>query len=266
MPSYLRDVTIRNVVINDEALKEIHATFLERVEAHNSNTQDEDHKLLRIYIVRFDGRGYRTYFHDEAWNFYKSASTVERIAIKAESPICMRTSQMVGAQIEIRLDTDSNNSSHILVGGESKDWVEATFSAFETALNRRKDLATSLVRTQSTALIVQLLGVMVGLLLALWLASISAPYLKGVDYPRAVSFGFWFLVFSNLWTYLQQRTLDFIGGLFPNVRLSRSGDHWTHKLIRKGVEAAAIAICIWLLALLSKWAVSVFAPLLTTNT
>lgn len=263
MPSFLRDVFVRNVVINDEAIRELHATFLDRVAVHNQTIQDDDQRLTAQYIVRFDGRGYRTFSADEAWNFYKSAAFVERIVLQAESLIGVRTNHMWGGQIEIRLDTDRKGSSHIIVGGEVKDWVEATFSALEIVLNRRRNLATAFVRTPWTALVLQLLGVLVGILLALWLATLSAPLLKGVDYPRVVSFAFWFLVYSNLWTYLQQRALESIDDLFPNVRLSRSGDHWAHTLLRKGVEAAAVAIFLWALAWLTKWATTVIGPLLT---
>lgn len=112
----------------------------------------------------------------------------------------------------------------------------------------------------------QLLGVLVGVLLGLWLASLSAPYLKEVEYPRAVSFAFWFLVYSNLWTYVQQRALDGIGALFPSVRFSRSGEHWTQTLLRKGLEASGVALFLWVFAWLTKWAASVIAPFLTVNT
>ncbi len=266
MPSFLRDVLVRNVVVNDEAIRELHAAFLERIAAHNQATQDEEHKLTPLYVVRFDGRGYRTFAAEEAWNFYKGADSVERIVLQAESQTGMKTNHMFGGQIEIRLDADRKGSSHIIVGGELKDWVEATFSALEAVLNRRRNLATTVIRTPWTALILQLLGVLVGMLLALWLATLSAPILKGVDYPRAVSFAFWFLVYSNLWTYLQQRALDVIDALFPNVRLSRSGDHWTQTLLRRGVEAAAVALFLWALAWLTKWATSVLAPLLAGST
>lgn len=266
MPSFLRDVFVRNLVVNDEALKELHAAFLERVAAHNQITQDDDHKLTPLYVVRFDGRGYRTFSADEAWNFYKGADSVERVVLEAECPIGMRTNHMVGGQIEIRLDSNRQGSSHIIVGGESKDWVEATFSALETVLSRRKNLATSMIRTPWAALVLQLLGVLIGILLALWLATLSAPHLQGVDYPRAASFAFWFLVYSNLWTYLQQRAFALIDALFPNVRLSRSGVHWAHTLLRKGIETASVALFLWTLAWLTKWATSVLSPLLTGGT
>jgi hypothetical protein len=265
MPSFLRDVFVRNVVLNDEEINELHAVFLGRLTAHNQAMMDDDHRLIPIYVVRFDGRGYRTFSADEAWNFYKGADSVERVVLQAESPLGMRTNHLVGGQIEIRLDADRKGSSHIVVGGESKDWVEATFSALEAVLNRRRNLATAIIRTPWTALVLQLLGVLVGVLLALWLATLSGPLLKGVDYPRAVSFAFWFLVYSNLWTYLQQRALDGIDALFPNVRFSRSGDHWTHTLLRKALEAAGVAIFLWAFAWLTRWATSVIAPLLAGN-
>lgn len=263
MPSFLRDVLVRNVVVNDDAIKELHTIFLERVAAHNQITREDDHRLNPVYVVRFDGRGYRTFSPEEAWSFYTNANSVERVVLQAESLIGIRTNYMFGGQIEIRLDGDRKGSSHIIVGGESKDWVEATFSAFEAQLIRRKNLATSLIRTPWTILVVQVVGVLVGILLALWLATLSAPFVKGVEYPRAVSFAFWFLVYSNLWTYLQQRAVHAIDVTFPNVRLSRSTDPLIQTLLRKGLEAAAIALFLWALAWSTKWVTSVIAPLLT---
>ncbi len=134
MPSFIRDVSIQNLVINDDAVKDLHSVFLERIATHNMTIEDNDHKLTPIYIIRFDGRGYRTFSSEEAWNFYKGAKSVERIVFEAASPIGIRTNHMFGGQIEIRLDTDRKGSSHIIVGGEMKDWVEATFSSLETVL------------------------------------------------------------------------------------------------------------------------------------
>lgn len=265
MPSFIRDVMVRNVVISDEAIQELHAALLQRVSAHNASTQDAGRQLTPVYVVRFDNRGYRTLSAEEAWSYYASADTVERVVLQAECPTGLNTNHMFGEQIEIKLDADRQATSHIIVGGESKDWVEATFTALEAALTRRKNVATAIVRTQWMALVVQLIGVAVGLLLCLWLATLSAPYLKDAEYPRALSFAFWFLVYSNLWAYIQQRALAGIGTLFPNVRFSRKGEHWTQVLLRKGVEIAGVAIFLWGLSWLTKWAASVIAPFVTTS-
>lgn len=262
MPSFLRDMFIHNIALNDESLTEIHTAFTDRVNAHNQATQNEDAKLIPFYVIRFDGRGYRTFSSTEAWSFYKGANNVERIALQAESKISLQTNQSFGEKIEIRLDTDQNGSSYITIGGESKDWVETTFTTLETVINRRKDLATSIIRTHWTPLLLQVIGVVFGILLALWLGTITAPLLKGIDYPRAASFAFWLLLYSNLWTYIQQQLLRCIYALFPNVRLSRSNEHWTHALLRKGVEASAIAIMLWILSWLTTWAVSIISPFL----
>lgn len=263
MPSFLRDFLVRNVVISDEAISELHATFLERIAAHNQAVQDESHKLTPFYIVRFDGRGYRTFSVEEAWRFYRSARSVERIVLGAVSEMGIRSNNMLGGQIDIVLNAGSNTNSHVVIGGESKDWVEATFSALEMSLSQRRNLATAIVRTQLTALLLQIVGVIAGVLLALWLATLTAPVLEGMEYPRTVAFAFWLLIYSNLWTYIQQRALAGIGALFPNVRFSRSGDHWTQALLRKGVETAGIAIFLWILGWLTRWASSVISPFLT---
>lgn len=265
MPNFIRDVVVRNLIITDESLEALHTALLQRVNAHNVSTQDDQRKLIPQYVVRFDSRGYRTFSVEEAWGYYKGANVVERVLLHAQSALGVMSNNLHGEQIEIRLDADRKSTSHILVSGDSKDWVEATFSALETELNRQKSTMTAIVRTQWTALVVQILGVLTGILLVLWLATLSAPMLKDVEYPRAVSFAFWFLVYSNLWTYVYQRALDGIDKLFPNVRFSRAGEPWTEVLMRQGLEAAAIAAFLWLFAWLTKWAASVIGPYLTVT-
>lgn len=265
MPGFIRDVIVSNVVLNDDAIKDLHAIFLQRVNAHNENTVEVDRKLSPTYIVRFDNRGYRTFSADEAWGYYKNAESVERLVLQAESLTHIRSNRVFGEHIEIKLDCERQAVSHIVVGGDSKDWVEATFMELEGVLDRQKNIATALVRTQWSALVVQLIGVFFGLLLCLWLSTLSAPYLKDVEYPRALSFAFWFLVYSNLWTYIQQRTLAGLGALFPNVRFSRAGEHWTQIALRKGLELSGIALSLWILGWLTKWAASVIGPLMTST-
>ncbi|WP_037246272.1 hypothetical protein [Rhodoferax saidenbachensis] len=260
MPSFLRDVMVSNLVLTDEAIQELNRVVIQRMEAHNSSTQDNARKLSLMYVVRFDDRGYRAFSAEEAWNYYKTANKLERLVFEAECPSGLQTNHMVGEQIQVRLDSAAQSASHIIVGGDSKDWVEATFSALESTLARHKSLATRLARTEWTGLVVQLTGVLIGVLLCLWLATMTAPYLKDVDYPRAVSFALWFLVYGNLWTYLQRLGMAAIANLFPNVRFSREGEHWTQRLIREGVKSLGIAIALSILALLSKWALSVIAP------
>lgn len=265
MPSYIRDLMVRNVVLDDDAIQELNATILRRVNALNSSTQDPERQLSQIYVVRFDGRGYRTFSVDEAWSYYKSATRVERVILQAESRTGLNTNHMFGEQIEVRLDTDSQGSSHILVGGDSKDWVETTFSELETVVRRSRSLPTAIIRTQWTALVLQLLGVFAGVLLCLWLATATAPFLKDVEYPRALAFAFWFLVYSNLWTYLQQQAMRGIGMLFLSVRFSRKGEHWGLAIFRKAIEATGVAFALWVLAWLSKWALAVIAPFLVLS-
>ena len=76
------------------------------------------------------------------------------------------------------LNAGSNTNSHVVIGGGSKDWVEATFSALEMSLSQRRNLATAIVRTQLTALLLQIVGVIAGVLLALWLATLTAQVLE----------------------------------------------------------------------------------------
>lgn len=260
MPNFLRDVAVKNVVLTDDAIQELNRIVQGRIAAHNSSTPDPDRQLGLNYIVRFDSRGYRTSSQNEAWEYYVGAKKLERVVFESQSLLAIRTNNNAGEQIMIRLDTVAETTSHIIVGGESKDWVEATFTELQSTLERYKSNTTAIARSEFVKLLIQLLGIGVGVLLCLWLATLTAPYIKDVDYPRAIAFGLWFLVYSNLWTYLQLQAAVFLTHLFPSVRFSRKGTHWIERLVRKGVEGIAIALGLYLLGLFSQWALSVLAP------
>ncbi|WP_431104346.1 hypothetical protein [Roseateles noduli] len=265
MASFLRDVAIKNVVMTEDAIQELNQVFTERIQSHNRSLrqEDSDRELLHWYIVRFDGRGYRSLSAQEAWGDYKRAQNVERVVMQA---VCKRhnaTNNLVGEHLDIRLDAGANTTSHIIVGGEDRDWVESTFGALETVLRRHRDAATAVIRMPWTGLLLQFLGVIVGLLLALWLSVLTAPLLKGMEYPRAVAFGLWFLAYSNLWTFLQRQAMDGIEALFPNVRFSRGGDHWVQSFMREGVKTVGVAVLLYLFGKLSVWVSTLVIPLVT---
>ncbi|MCI5070141.1 hypothetical protein [Acidovorax sp.] len=260
MPSYVKDTQLRNLVITDDCLKELDNVLQERVHTLNDQPQADSDLLISSYVVRFDSLGYRTYSWDEAWSNYQGAAKVERVVLAATSLSGQSTNFEKGARIELRLDKDAKGSSHLIVSGDNKDWVNTSFSTLESVLKRRRDLATMIVRTQWTILVLQLGGVFAGILLAIWLATKTAPILQGIEYPRATSFAFWLLVFSNMWPHLQQRLHAGLDALFPNVRFSRKGDHWVQTLIREGARATGIAVALWIFTWLTKWMMSVVGP------
>lgn len=265
MASFLRDVAIQNVVMTEDAIQELNQVFRQRIDLHNRSLGQDgaDRTLVHWYIVRFDGRGYRSLSAEEAWGDYKRAQHVERVVMQAVCQQHNATNNLMGEHLEIRLDAGASTSSHIIVGGEDRDWVEGTFGALETVLRRYRDRATSLIRKPWTALVLQLLGVLVGLLLSLWLSILTAPMLKGMEYPRAVAFGLWLLVYSNLWTFLQGQAEAGIEALFPNVRFSRGGDHWVQAFMREGVKTVGIAVLLYLFGKLSVWVSTLVIPLVT---
>lgn len=233
--------------------------------AHNTNLQpNDDQFLFPIYTVRFDSRGYRTFDVNEAWMYYTSAGTVERVVVQADSVASISSGRERGSFIEVRLDTEGMGS-HIQVGGGSKDWVEAGFGALSEWVARHKDMSTSVIRTGLTPLLIQLAGVAAAVLICLWLATVIGAYLKGVEYPRVVAFALCFLIFGNIWTYAQPVLLRAVMRVFPNVRFSRKNDHPGQWLIRKLLEAVGIAFAVWVLGLGVKWATAVVAPMLSAG-
>jgi hypothetical protein len=265
MPGFIQDMSIRNLVIKDEALQQLRAIIDERVKAHNAPLQANDEQsLVPIYTVRFDNRGYRTFDVAEAWTYYTSADKVERVVVQADSIASISSARERGSFIEVRLDIEGMGS-HIQVGGVSKDWVEAGFGALSEWSARHKDLPTTVIRTGLTPLLIQLAGLGAMVLVSLWLAAILGVHLQGVEYPRVIAFALAFLVLSNIWTYAQPVLLRAVLRTFPNVRFSRKGEHLGQWLLRKLIEAVGIAFAFWVLGLGVKWATAVVAPMLSAG-
>lgn len=262
MPGFLREVLIHDVVIDDDSIRELDRIFQARVAQHNAEVTDDDRKLVFWYIVRFDNRGYRALNAEDAWAFYKGAHKVEGVVFHAESPLAKKTGGVLGTQLDICLDSTGNRISGLSVAADQRDWVESTFGEFEVVLRRRQDLVTKLVRGPTSSVLVQISGLVLGVLLSLWAATLSAPFLTGLDYPRVVAFGFWFIVFSNLWGTCQAALMTWIYRLFPNVRFATSSEPWPHKLLREGARASGIAVGLWVLGWLTKWAASIIGPFL----
>ena len=83
MGRFLRDVYVKNVTFDEDALEVMSDFFLERSAGINSqlldNGKDDKRQVFLTYIIRFDNKGYRLFQIDDVIKYYRQAKVVERL-------------------------------------------------------------------------------------------------------------------------------------------------------------------------------------------
>ena len=114
----------------------------------------------------------------------------------------------------------------MVASADDKDWMETSFNNVRDVIARHRN-QNAFARSPWTSLAVQLAGVIVGFILCLWISVKLTPSLK-IENALAITFIFFFLLFSNAWGYLNAAILALIAKFFPNVKFVRSEAplHW----------------------------------------
>lgn len=252
MAFFLRDELVTNVTIDEEALIQISQAFETRrptmplAQLPADGLPDQVHLT---YIIRFDNKGYRVFSLPDLLHHFRQADYVERVFFTLESSQSLRTNRIVGSLMELRLERhDPGRTAFLTATADAADWVDASFSAVREVLGRHKN-RNGWIRGAWTDLIIQVIGVFVGFVVSLWFASKIAPKLT-IDNAFLISFFLVLLVFSNLWTFINQRLRALVNMAFPNVsfyRPNRDGGHW---LIQGLIVGIAGAVTLYLIGLL----------------
>ncbi|MDP1644506.1 MAG: hypothetical protein Q8K35_06660 [Thiobacillus sp.] len=249
MAHFLRDQLISNVLITEESLTQLSAIFEDREKMLNgiaAATKSEDDEATLVFIIRFDNKGYRVFSIDDLLRYFQQAKSVERVLITLETTRSLRNNRQAGTFMELRLDEMEPHTSFLNVTSDDKDWVEASFSAVQEALDKYRH-RTGWVRTAWTTFSVQLVGVTLGFLLSLWAAAKLSPKLI-IESPFVISFIFVFLLFSNTWSYLNQIILRVLNIAFPNIKFIRRDKERLHWLIQAVVGGAVGAAVLYFLS------------------
>jgi hypothetical protein len=266
MAHFLRDQLISNVSITEESLSQLSAIFEEKEKILNefaAGSNNEDDKAVLMFIIRFDNKGYRVFTIDDLLRYFKQAKSVERVLITLETTKSLRSNRQSGTFMEVRLDEKEPHTSFLNVTSDDKDWVEATFSSLQEALDKYRH-RTGWVRTAWTAFAVQIVGVTLGFILSLWAAAKFSPRLA-IESPFVISFIFVFLLFSNTWNYLNQFILRVLNIAFPNVKFLRRGkEHW-HWLTQAVVGGAVGAAVLYFLSQAGTFLIAILSSLVDKN-
>ena len=243
MSKYLRDSFITSVSLNANRIRTIASAFGDIAAAENANLPPGDPQNISVrYMIRFDNKGFLLDDIDDVLANYSNAKKVERINFVLDSQLFRESNRTAGKAIELFLDSENSGNCTLTVQDDDSQWTEATFCRLSEDLRRIRNL-NFLVRSGWTGFLVQIIGVVAGTLLSLWTAARIEPMLE-VDYAFLVAFILAFLVFSNIWSYLNHQILLFLDRLFPNISFKTDrGVLWI-------AQTFLAAILVWLAAYL----------------
>ncbi len=261
MAQFLRDQQLTNITIAEADLDRLNDLFLARVTVHNQGIPAGNPALaIPFYVIRFDNKGYRFIDFADVRRCFREARAIERVVFTIDSTENRRSQSLTGIQFELRLDAKDLKGNYLVVTADSKDWVDATFSAFSEILSGQRSMSRY-VRTQWTGLLVQILGVATGFVFSLWAAFKIAPKLS-FEQSFVVTFFFALLIYSNVWGYINAQIWRLIDFAFPNVRFQRDDKDFWYRAVQTLVGTALLGIGGLILDRLLGWVGSVLGSLM----
>ena len=249
MSQFLRDATIKNINVDESLLKALNHFFISKANKSNNNMPEidgnEKKRLIVSYIIRFDQKGYRFYDFQEIMKFYNQASNVERIILTLESIESGSSNHNIGTSLELKLDAKDINNCSLIVSSDDDNWVDSIFTGVQELLNQHHN-KSGLVKNNWTYLLVQIFGVIFGFVFSLLATIKITPFLK-IENAFVITFLFIFLIFSNLWTFINPQIAKVLNYYFPNLRFKRKGKETLHWLIQTVIGGLVIAVTLFLL-------------------
>ena len=219
MAHFLRDVQLSDIKITEGVILELADAFTDRSRAliHSAH-ENKDKDAIIFFTLRFDGKGYRLFSLDQLLSHFRNAKDIERVIITMETGESISSDRRVGEHLEIRFDKLEENC-WLSVTSDDSSWVDASFALIQEVINKHRT-KTGWMRSGVISLIIQLLGVIAGFTLSLWAALKISPYLS-IQYPFVITFIFAFLLFSNIWGYINTAILARVHLIFPSIQFYR---------------------------------------------
>lgn len=260
MAHFLRDQILNNLTIDEEKIRQIGNLFIQRQNYFNNLNQDEDKKLILIYVIRFDGKGYRIYSLDELMQYFQQAKTLERIIFTLESVESLRTSRAVGTAMEIRLDKNTENGCFFIATADDRDWVDASFSSIYDLLVKTKN-RNWMFKTAWTKLVLQILGVVLAFFVSLLTASKFSSYLA-FENSFVICFFFALLIFLNIWSYVYTAILSFIDKIFPGLKFYRGVKDYVEWIVKPIITTTLVVFALGAVGIIYNYFLSIFKSFL----
>ncbi len=224
MSKFLRDEFLVNLSLNKEALTKINDDLLQVANQVNKNLDNSSEwRMNPNYIIRFDGKGFRLSDFKEVIKHFEDAKKVERFIFILDSK--KSVSRFEGKYIDLNLDAKNSNNCILIVQDDDNAWVDATFYCLKERLARYRN-KNFVVRNGWIHHIIQLLGVIVGILVSFLFAIKISPLLL-INNAFAFSFIIMFLLFSNLWGPIYNGIIWLRDYYWPNINFKPKNDlHW----------------------------------------
>jgi len=216
MGDFLRDITIEYLTLSEKELTDINDELGDILRRANKVSPPANEVVSLNYVLRYDGMGIVRTDFDEIKRCFNRAGKVERVVFQLT---CQKNNVNKGKNIRINLDSTNPNNCILLVSDDDEAWVDSSFGRLEKLL-RKYGNRNSLAHSKLIELLIQLVGVLFGLSLCLIGANLLAPGLS-IRYSFFVLFVAFFLVFSNLWTYVVTLIGRARGELWPVISFKR---------------------------------------------
>jgi hypothetical protein len=266
MATFLRDEEISNITVSEETLGLIFDALIRRMQVMPEflATQQGQAGAFVTATIRFDQKGNRVFERQRLLDHFNQATFVERVIFDLNSAESVRTSNVSGSFCNLRLDTSETVRCFLTVSSEDENWLNGTFGAAKEILARCKN-RNGWIRNPVVDLVIQLSGLLVGFVLSLWAATLIAPNLK-IQNAFLISFFLVLLMFSNLWSPINQRLRSILYRAFPSVRFYRSTKDRLHWLYQSVVGGVVVAITLYLLSSLFSYAGRILGSLIERGT
>ncbi len=195
--------------------------------------------------IRFDQKGYRIFDRERTLEQFKEATFVERLIFDLNSIESIRIGNASGSYCNLRLDTNESVRCFLTVSSDDEDWLNSTFAAVKDILARCKN-RNGWIRNPVAGLTLRIFGLLSGFVFSLWAATLISPNLK-IENAFLISFILVLLVFSNLWSPIDQRLSLILYRTFPSVSFYRPAKDKMHWLYQAIVGGVIVAITLYLL-------------------
>lgn len=247
MARYLRDEQLSNYTISANALSQlVDVLFARFVHMPEYVPNQQPLNVVLIMTIRFDKKGYRVFSKEDLLRYFNEASSIERVVFELQSSEAIRSNKANGSFLEVRLDGNEQQPSHVISCSDDENWMNASFVAVGEVLQKHKN-RNWLARNPIVELIVQLTGLFVGFLISVWGASLISPNLL-IENSFLISFLLVLLVSSSFWGFINLRIKSVLVGVFPHITFYRPKKEAWHRLIQVIVEGIVVATTIFLLS------------------
>ena len=243
---YLRDEQFENISINSNLLTQLDVSLRRLILStpeYNHVEAPQNSKVLIIYTIRFDGKGYRVFTIEELLEYFNQAQEVERIALQIETEGSLGSNRAIGSYFDLKFD--NKQSSFLTVSSDNEAWMNDSFTSTKEIIQKYRN-KHGYVRNAWVGLLIQLFGVLIGFILSLWVAKKISPSLN-IENSFLISFLLILLIFSNLWTQIGSRLSAILNFTFPAIRFKREEKDQLHWIYQALVGGIVVALTLYLL-------------------